>query len=302
MKKVLMINNLTSSFIKDDYEILRNIYKVDLIEPEPISNKLLYLKYLIFNLYPTIKKAKNYDYIYSWWCTSFFSALVSLFSNTKLILVAGGFDVVKDKELKYGVFSNKLYSIITFFNMMIAHKILCVSETTKDNIKKINKSFSKKCTVILPSVRKKFWKNYNRNGRDYYTTTCINNYKDYSKALIRHKVKGVDLFVKEVRNNPNQKYILIGYDKNTFLKLEKNIPENLIIYPRVNQEVLRGLYNMTKYYIQYSRHESYGCSIAEAYLCGANILIGKNINIDLENIYDRTKRATEISKLLNESN
>jgi hypothetical protein len=217
MKKILVIDDLTLTFVKKDIDLLKKCFDVTFI-----SNKDFKLRKPIkyfFSLIKAIPLAKKADYIYSMWLTSSYSVILGLLANKKVILTGGGFDCVGNKQLNYGVFANPIKSLIVKFNLRFAYKIIVVHEKLKESLLKhtsvdpnkifvINYGFS-----IFPTTRNK--------ERIYITSISLNTCAKISDCKMRHLVKGIDRFVDVARNSPNHKFLLIGYKKEVLINFRK---------------------------------------------------------------------------------
>ncbi len=292
-----MINRLDSEFIIKDYKLLKTVFDVGLVSPPRMSSKE-YTSWCVKNLIPTMAKAMKCDYIYSWWCTSTFASVVGKLTGTKVILIAGGYDTVKDTMLMYGAFVNKKLGVLTKLNMKNAYKILCVGSKLIGNIKQIDKALVDKCEIVPTGYNTFFWKNYNRTGRNFKTTICINS-GDVAKAKIRHLVKGIDRFVNMARKDPDNGYLLIGYEIGLLQKLEKNVPNNVMVVGKFSRDQILQALNKTKYYCQLSRHEGYPNAVCEALLCGCSILYSDEVpEIDKHEIITPRLRLDMIKKVM----
>ena len=81
--------------------------------------------------------------------------------------------------------------------------------------------------------------------------------------------KGLELFVKSAKFIPDVEFMLIGPDiDGTGECLRKTSPKNVTFSGGIYGKSLAEICNQAKVYVQSSIHESFGCSVAEAMLCG----------------------------------
>lgn len=272
MKKILIIDNVDSTFVKKDVDLLKQNFDVIFISNQNFKLRKP-IKYFI-NLIKTMPLAKKQDYIYSMWLTSSYSVILGLLTGKKVILTGGGFDCVGNKELKYGVFANPIKSLIVRFNLKFTYKIIVVHEKLKESLLKhtavdpnkifvINNGFS-----VFPTP-----KNLNRK---YITSISLNTSTKKAESKMRHLVKGIDRFVEIARNSPKHQFLLIGYKKEVLINLEKTIPNNLIIIPPTNKKAIEKYLTETIIYCQLSRNEGHPNALCEAMSFGC-IPIGTNV-------------------------
>jgi glycosyltransferase involved in cell wall biosynthesis len=80
--------------------------------------------------------------------------------------------------------------------------------------------------------------------------------------------KGLELFVKTGRLLPQVEFILVGkWIDDSIGYLRTIASSNVRFLDEIDQERLFALMSKSKVYVQVSRHESFGCALAEAMLC-----------------------------------
>lgn len=272
MKKILIIDNVDSTFVKKDVDLLKQNFDVIFISNQNFKLRKP-IKYFI-NLIKTMPLAKKQDYIYSMWLTSSYSVILGLLTGKKVILTGGGFDCVGNKQLNYGVFANPIKSLIVRFNLRFAYKIIVVHEKLKESLLKHTAVDPNKIVVInygfsvFPTP-----KNLNRK---YITSISLNTSTKKAESKMRHLVKGIDRFVEIARNSPNHNFLLIGYKKEVLMGLEKTVPSNLTILPPLTKNEIEKYLTETLIYCQLSRHEGHPNALCEAMSFGC-IPIGTDV-------------------------
>ncbi len=115
--RILMLNELTSTFLKNDYNILKESgYEVDLISCDS------YVGY-----FRQWRRAKGYDLYFSWWGTSLHTVLFAKLFNGRSVIVAGGVDAAEVPEIHYGAFTTWKKPLVNFV-FQTADVVLPVSE------------------------------------------------------------------------------------------------------------------------------------------------------------------------------
>ena len=90
-------------------------------------------------------------------------------------------------------------------------------------------------------------------------------------------IKGLRLFIESAKHLPDINFILVGPGYKALLDNLKNIaPQNLFIPGGVYGKHLVEICSKAKVYAQFSTHESFGCSIAEAMLCECVPVVSRN--------------------------
>ena len=253
--KICFTGYSSSSFILNDFEILKKHFIVDFNEsPERKSGIISWLKFI----FRTIKKVKKSNITFCWFA-SWYSAIVVFFSKIfrkKSIVVIGGYDVAYAPEIKYGAFTNLKEKIPAKYVLRKADLLLPVSEFTKNE--------------ILKKVKPKNFKVVN-NG-------IITESKHVEKEKIiitigqvtnkNIKLKGLDTFAKVASHFPDYKFVIIGKKENSIENELKKINKNIIFTGLIpHKDVLKWL-NRSVVYCQLSYIESFGLGVAEAMSCG----------------------------------
>ncbi len=244
--KICFVGNLSTTFIKRDYEILNKHFDVDVIEPP--KKKSGWFKYLF-----TVKnKIKKCDVAFGWfagWHTAF-SVHYSKKYKRRSIVVVGGYDAAYIPEINYGAFTNLKERIPARYVLKHADLILPVSEFTKKEVLKRVKP--KQVKLLYNGVNINKFKS-NKTKENFVIT--IGN---------KIRLKGLDTFADASKNFPNHKFVIIG-DNKTNTEILSN--PNIIFTGKIpHDEVLKWL-QKAKVYCQLSYTESFGMGLAEAMAC-----------------------------------
>jgi glycosyltransferase involved in cell wall biosynthesis len=207
-----------------------------------------------------IREIPRSDVCYVWFGTMT-AAVVVFFTKLfrkKSIVVAGGLDVANEPDINYGLMNRPLYRFFPKFTFRHADLVIAVSKHTEKEL----------LTYAKP-----------KNHRVIYNGVEINRYvpKGQKKNIVitvgevsNHTVnkKGIKTFVETSALLPKIPFYLIGKIEDGMLDYLKPLAGSNLEFMgfTVDEELLR-LYQEAKVYIQVSKHESFGCSLAEAMLC-----------------------------------
>jgi len=130
--KICFVGNLSSTFVKRDYEILKKHFDVDVVKLP--KTKFGWIKY------PSLvkKKIKESDAVFGWfagWHTAFAVHYAKRYGK-KSTVVVGGYDAAYVPEINYGAFMNIKEKIPAKYVLENADLLLPVSEFTKNEILK----------------------------------------------------------------------------------------------------------------------------------------------------------------------
>jgi len=248
------------SFIKQDLDILRENYEVTVFKkPEDVRR--------LFSLFMTIRKS---DVVFAWFLgPAFFSTLFAKILRRKVIVVPGGYDVIYDSDIDYGALRDRNSMLSIKYILDNSDYILPVSKDIEERVRRITKN---------PKIKMIY------HGLDANKFTLGNKKRDlvitvgYLSQWLR---KGQLEFIRSIpfvlKKKPSVKFKVIGrkqwLEKKTqgFTRLEEEV-RKLGIQNTVEflgwVDDLVPILQETKVYVQPSRHEGFGCSVAEAMLCG----------------------------------
>lgn len=162
-------------------------------------------------------------------------------------------------EINYGVFTCWWRTVIAIFVYKNADLVLPVSENTRKEL--FQRVIPKKVYVI-------------HNGINIETFTPISNKENYVLTVgainwSNLKRKGLTMFVKVAKLLPNTRFVLVGRHSDDSIKyLRKIASRNVEFTGYVSFHRLLNLYRYAMVYAQFSYHEGFGVSLAEAMSCG----------------------------------
>ena len=244
--KILLVTVHSSTFTRVDFEILSSRHLVTYLDFSSSRVSLLKISRLI----------KQNDLIYFWFISLRFITplLLSKLLRRKVIFVAGGYDVAGLKELNYGSMSSEWKSLIIKGMIKISDRILSVSKSNYNEVITNCKIDPDKLEMIYHGFKSPEFFDLDDKEDKIVTIGFIDNTSFYRK--------GIDRFLK-----------LAGYmvhiDFNLIGRIDINlnniiIPENVRIHGYLGKEQFIKLLRSAKIYVQLSRHEAFGYSVAEA--------------------------------------
>ncbi|WP_320110814.1 glycosyltransferase [Draconibacterium orientale] len=269
--KILFVYSPWTTFTKTDYDILAAKYEVVKYQFKPrkglIKVAIQFLKqlfFLIFNIW-------RFDILYIWFGDyhSFLPVLFAKVLKKKSFVVIGGYDVANIPEINYGSLSRPIRKKLTLFSFRYATLCLPVVEGLEEKLKQVcpkaksqtihtGYQFQLNEKIDLATSREKI----------ILTVSITENYQ-------RYMIKGLDRFKELAEKLPEYKFIIVGV-KEAAKSLFEPIPENLFLYPPVEQNELISFYKQACYYAQFSRSEGLPNALCEAMLYGC-VPLGTNV-------------------------
>jgi glycosyltransferase involved in cell wall biosynthesis len=249
--KIYFLHTGLISFVKKDLEILQSVHDV---KTECNYNKALR------NLRKNLRGIIWADIVFCWFGSLHFlpSVFMAKLLGRKIIIVAGGYDVVKLSEIDYGNMRGGLKTLLVKFIFKLADRIISISESNKRETVENAKVYPLKITMIYhgfaplkePIVPKE---------RMVVTIGAV--------TRSNLKRKGLEDFVQVAKYFPNVPFKLIGkWADDSYIFLQSIAPTNVELIGFTDESVLSRLLSSAKVYVQASRHEGFGCSVAEAML------------------------------------
>jgi len=256
--KILFVHQRLSTFVKIDLEILSENHTVHSIYFNGLKD--------IFDLW---RKVIWCDITYSWFCSThaFVTVLLSKILGKKSFVVAGGYDVANAPDIKHGVYygstlTRKIKQALSMLTFKMVDLVLGVSKYNVEEAIKNARVSPNKIRLVY-------------NGFDYNKFYSINTIRKEPIVLTVGDIssstsfrKGHDLFVNCAAYLPDIQFVIVGnvFDDYAFC-LKNSAPENVLFLGEILNEKLPELFRRSKVYVQTSRHESFGCAVAEAMLC-----------------------------------
>ncbi len=237
-----------SKFVKDDLEILNRHFDV---VPVQWRGKRDVLKIL--------KAVLKSDITFSWFVGdhSLTGVLFSKIFGKKSIIVTGGNDIIKIPEISINEdMKGKITKKVVF---SFTDAIITFSMDGKKAVEKFN--FNKYLDVVYLGIdTKKF---IPRGEKENIAFTVGGGTE---KNVIR---KGIPIFVDAAKYSQEIKFIHAGkLPKQITESLKKRAAPNVLFLGFLSEEELIRNYQRAKVYVQVSRHEGFGLSMAEAMACG----------------------------------
>lgn len=251
IQRIYFVHQGLLSFVKKDLEILETKFDV-----KPINN----YHTPIFKIPRNIAGVLWCDLVFCWFGGPRFIAPIVLgrLFGKKIVIVAGGYDVVKLPEIGYGNMNGGIRTWLQKFIFKLAHRIICISQSNKREAVINAEIPAEKITMIyhgfdVPDI--------NSTQKENMVITIGR----VSKFNIRRK--GLLPFIYVARFFPDVPFFLVGsIDKGIEASLPRELPSNLKLTGYVSDEELNKFLMRAKLYVQASMHEGFGCSVAEAML------------------------------------
>jgi glycosyltransferase involved in cell wall biosynthesis len=248
--RVLFAAMSFASFVQRDLMILRRHFQVKAVEWKDTRDIL-----------EVIKEIPKNDVSYIWFGT-IRACIIIFFSKIfgkKTIVVAGGLDTAKVPEINYGLMNRPFYRIFPIFAFRFADAVLAVSRTTKQELEKY--VGIRNALLIYNAIEHDLFAPKGRKEDIVVTVSSISPHTFLKK--------GLETFVRVAKELPNIKFELIGAHEDTelFNYLNSIASSNTHFFDYLpDSEFLEHL-QKARIYAQLSRHESFGCALAEAMLC-----------------------------------
>ncbi len=263
-RRALFVYTNISSFISGDIDILSEQfkvtqYRVDNSSPLRLSFSLARL--FIFLLF----RGWHFNLFYIWFADyhSFLPVLASKVMGKRSVVVAGGYDVCRERKYSYGSFVKPLRAYMAHYSIANAGICLAVSE----NVARIIRSIAPKanCTVLYNGVNLSADLSMtmgNKTRADKSGVLCVS----FVSSEQSFYIKGIDHLISAASILKDYQFTLVGSTRETIEKYCKVIPDNLYIAGRVTHSDIVDFYSKAKVYCQFSRRESFCLALAESML------------------------------------
>lgn len=280
-----------STFVIRDINILQSKFNVTCYEIN---------KHTLFN---TIKLIQAHDLAFFWFASIrfFIPLLIAKILKKKIVIVAGGYDVAKVKGVECESMCSIWKSIIVKLMLKFSDKVLAVSNSNRNEIINNCKTDPSKIEMVYHGFEKMGQIDISKKTNIIITVGYVNQLSFYRK--------GIDRFFKLAEALQDTEFHLIG--KTNFNLDNVSIPKNVILNGYLDKEQFVDLLESAKIYIQFSRHEGFGCSVAEAMQFGCIPVVSDsyslpevvgNYGLIIKDFSDYKNIASQVKKLLKDYN
>ncbi len=267
--KIILLGPLTSSFTKNDIDILSSKHKLVLINSS-IGSGVKGIINLLKSAFKSLYHLFSSDVVISWFSdyATLAPVIFAKILGKKSIVIAGGYDVGYLPELNYGAKANKFRWFCTSNSFKLSDLILPVSHWAEDSMKKlIDLPKDKKIMMLYNGIKSERFNLPKEENRQFFITVS------QSSSTVEYLIKGTDLFIQTAKRNPHYNFKLAGL-RGDILRLArkdgKDLPNlEIIPGPLDLYKELIPLYQEAFAYLQLSKEESFGLAVLEAMRCGA---------------------------------
>ena len=255
--KVLYLYNTKTTWTENDYEKLSRHFTVTQGFIHTIGDQLRWVNPF---------RLSSYDVVITWFASLSFLpiALMARLLHKGVVIIAGGYDVVRLPEINYGAWTqNPISRVAREIMFHLADTIVSVSQSNQHELIE-NVRVSAERSIMLyhgfedPVV---VLRSFDSRQKRIVTIGEITN-----STLTR---KGYDSFLKLAELMPDWDFWLIGkVDPKVGDWVDQNVGNNVSVPGYVSDESLKEILNDTRFYVQLSVHEGFGVSIVDSALMG----------------------------------
>ncbi len=246
---ILFTSTFHSSFIDEDIQILRRNYDVSAVVAKGWSAPIRFIWHLF-----------TADVTFSWFASMYSCLLVfaARLLGKKSIIILGGVDVAKERELQYGIWNSRWKAPFIRYGIIHAGAVLAVDEFLKTEAMRLARYPGENITTVPTGYDPEYWKPAGEKERIVLTVAACPD-------MLRVKLKGIDTLVSIARQLSKVRFMIIGISPHVVAAL--NVPSNVECRPFSSRDEVRGAYQRAKVYCQLSYREGLPNSLCEAMLC-----------------------------------
>ena len=249
---ILLFSPDLSSFVARDLKILRERHNVVVRFIHHVNP---------FRFLGDVHTLWKSDLLFVWFASGFALPLVIVARvlGKRIVTVVGGYEAASEPEIGYGSARSPLLRTLVRWILILSDQVLAVSQSSELLIQRNLAVASKKIRMLYHG-----FEDIPVEGRTPRNPMVANVGHVSDETW---KTKGIYDFVFAAEQMRDIQFIHIGSLRiNAAAKLGRPLPPNLTFIGQVPFEQLGQYLSTTKVYVQLSRHESFGCSVAEAML------------------------------------
>jgi glycosyltransferase involved in cell wall biosynthesis len=252
--RILYVYSRPASFVEIDLKLLRERWDVrEWAQPGRYANPLA-----------VAREVRSADLVFGWfasWHTFLPFSFAALLGKPSL-LVTGGFDTANLPEIGYGYQQGGAAKRLAGRIIRSATKLVTNSEYSRDEVARNVGVRTEDVSVVYHGVPDPFGR-LPRAEREPIALTVGN------VAWLTFERKGLRPFVQAARLAHEVRFVLVGQWLDGAIDLLRELGGDNVEYTgRVSDDELEAWYERSSVYVQASRHEGFGMSVAEAMLAG----------------------------------
>lgn len=252
--QILFVYSRASTFVAIDRELLARLGRVrDWPQARPIVN--------LFALAGAIRKS---DLVFGWFASwhTFWPVLLARLLGRPTVLVIGGFDTAKLPDIDYGLQQRPVMGRVSRWVMRHATRLVTNSTYSRHEIEANVGIPPSDVEVVYHGVPDPFGEPGTGGRERIAVTVGIVEQRNLER-------KGLLAFVRAASLLPDVEFVVAGkWIDASVEELRAIAPDNVTLTGWVEQDELEALYRRASVYVQASRHEGFGLSVAEAMLAG----------------------------------
>jgi glycosyltransferase involved in cell wall biosynthesis len=254
MPRILFVHSRRASFITVDRELLAQRYEIrDLYQPGRGGNPVRVLRAM-----------NGCDAVVGWWASwhTFWPITLAWLLRRPSALIVGGFDTANEPEIGYGYQQGGLRARLSRWIMRRADVLATNSAYSREEIERNTGIPRDRVTVMHHGVPDPFGALPEKPAEPLALTVGNVDRPNLER-------KGLRAFAAAAGELPEVEFVVAGrFVDDAGEELRTQAPPNLRLTGWIEEDELLDLYRRAAVYVQASRHEGFGVSVAEAMLAG----------------------------------
>jgi glycosyltransferase involved in cell wall biosynthesis len=274
MQRLLFVKSRTASFIELDERLLAERFDVhELHQPGRFSDPRR-----------VVKEVLAADVIVGWWASwhTFLPITLAWLLRKPSLLIVGGFDTAAESEFGYGFQLGGPRAWLSRFTMRRARILMTNSESSRQEVWHNTGIPPHRVRVVyhgVPDVEGAGWSS--GGGRAGTNSADSDGNPERPLALTAGIVdrtnlerKGLRAFVAAAAHVPEVDFVVVGkHEDDAAPELQREAGANVRLTGWVEDRELAELFDSAAVYVQASKHEGFGVSVAEAMLARCVLVI-----------------------------
>jgi glycosyltransferase involved in cell wall biosynthesis len=249
-KRLLFIKSRRASFIELDQELLAEPYELTVIyQPGHFANPL-----------KTLQAVRGADVVVGWWASwhTFLPFTFASLLRKPSLLIVGGFDTAAEPEYGYGFQLGGPRKYLSRFTMRRARVLMTNSEYSRQEVERNCGIPASRVALVYHGIPDEAPPAIDK--QQLALTVGIVDATNLER-------KGLRPFAEAAALLPEVEFVLAGrLADGAGERLAASAPENLRVAGWLEDQELQDLYARAAVYVQASKHEGFGVSVAEAML------------------------------------